>query len=342
MIGAGAVGQFLAARLMQGGHDVVMLARPSQADALNARGMTLQVGAHKSGIAVKAAAGFDDRLLQTPFETVIIAVKSYSTPEAAAALTDIPACGGASILSVQNGVGNEDILAERFGPDRVVAGALTVAVERTDSTSIVATARGGLCIAPLGADPHNWLIAGLSHSLPVRAAADWRALKWSKLCINILGNAVCAALDWLPAQVYDDRAAFAVERAALLETVAVMSALRIKPINLLNFPAEWLIRGARMLPPSMLRAVLRNRVARARGGKLPSLLMDLRAGRARSEVSTLNGAVALHALQLGIRAPANTTLAEVVTGIASGVIAWSDYRGDPQRLVRGVESRTDT
>ncbi|MDQ6780042.1 MAG: ketopantoate reductase family protein, partial [Candidatus Eremiobacteraeota bacterium] len=93
---------------------------------------------------------------------------------------------------------------------------------------------------------------------------------------------------------------------------------------------------------SMLRAVLRNRVARARGGKIPSLLMDLRAGRDHSEVSSLNGAVALHALQHSIRAPANTKLTEVVTGIASGIITWSEYRGDPQRLLRAVEARTDT
>ncbi|MDQ6779977.1 MAG: ketopantoate reductase family protein, partial [Candidatus Eremiobacteraeota bacterium] len=204
IVGAGAVGQFLATRLAQGGHDVVVLARPVQADAINAGGITLHVQAQELVVAVKAAGGIDDPLLLTPFEVVVIAVKSYSTAEVATSLTDIPACNAASILTVQNGVGNEDILAERFGADRVVAGALTVSVERTASTSVVATAEGGLCIAPLGSSPHNWLIAALAmDGLPVRAVSDWRALKWSKLCINILGNAVCAVLDWLPAQVYN-------------------------------------------------------------------------------------------------------------------------------------------
>ena len=44
IVGAGAVGQFLAARLAQGGHEVVVMARPAQADALNALGITLDVG----------------------------------------------------------------------------------------------------------------------------------------------------------------------------------------------------------------------------------------------------------------------------------------------------------
>lgn len=339
IVGAGAVGQFLAARLTQRGHDVVVMGRPAQADALNALGISLEAGGTRSTAQVRAVAGIDDALLRAPFELVIVAVKSYSTAEAAVTIGDIPGCGNASILTVQNGVGNEDLLAERFGADRVVAGALTVAVDRIDSTALVATAKGGLCIAPVGANPHNWMLAALSSAnMPVRAVGDWQSLKWSKLCINILGNAVCAVLDWSPAQVYGDSHAFQAERACLLETIAVMSAQHITPLNLINFPAAWLVRSAQALPAGLLRALLGRRVSSGRGGKLPSLLIDLRARREHSEVVVLNGAVALHAVKNGLSAPANAKLTEVVTGIASGALDWEAWRGKPQALLESIRA----
>ncbi len=213
VIGGGAIGQYMAARLAQGGQEAVIMARSAQADAINANGVALQVNDASFRWPVRATAEASDALLRDPFELVIVAVKAYSTGEAVQTISGIAACSQASILTVQNGLGNEEELAEAFGADRVIAGALTVAVDRVDATTIAATKKGGLCISPVGRSPHNWVIATMSSSgLPLRAVSNWRALKWSKLCINILGNGVCAALDWLPEQVYADSLAFSVER----------------------------------------------------------------------------------------------------------------------------------
>ena len=334
VIGGGAIGQFLAAKLRQGGNEPVIFARPAGAEALNVRGVTLRTGAASTTVPVRATADASDPILAEPFELAIVAVKAYSTPEAIDTLRKIPACGQASILTVQNGLGNEEELEEAFGRDRIVAGALTVAVDRVDETSIAATRRGGLSLAPVGATPHNWMLLVWERTgLAVRAASDWRALKWSKLCINILGNGVCAALDWTPAEVYKDPVAFSVERACLLETISVMDRLRLIPVNLIGFPVGLLILAARSMPAGLLRAVMANRVARGRGAKLPSLLLDLRAGRHVTEVGALNGAVALNAVRNGCQAPSNSKISSVVSGIAAGQIPWSDYRGSPAKLV---------
>jgi 2-dehydropantoate 2-reductase len=334
IIGGGAIGQYLAVRLVQAQHETVILARDAQAQALNAQGISLHVGEKTATFQVRATAESHDSILKEPFELVIVAVKAYNTVEAAQTIGGISSCAGALLLTVQNGIGNEETLAEIFGADRIVAGALTVAVDRLDATSIAATAKGGLCIAPLAKNPHNWLIAAMSAcGMPVRAVASWQALKWSKLCINILGNGVCAALDWEPSRVYTDRTAFAAERACLLEAVAVMSKVGLVPLNLINFPAALLVRSAQTLPAPVLRVVLANRVARGRGGKLPSLLMDLRAHRPQNEVTALNGAIALHALKSGLRAPANSRVAEIVSGVAAGTLNWDDYRGQPDKLL---------
>ena len=329
----------MAARLRIGGHEAVLLGRPDSVAALRADGITLKVGDDEWPVSVGAASDPTDALVREPFELAIVAVKSYSTGEAIASLKAAPGCRESTILTVQNGLGNEEALADAFGADRIAAGALTTAVERTGAATVTAAAKGGLSFAPVGSAPHNWLIAAMENTgLPVRAAGDWRGLKWSKLCINLLANGVCAALDWTPAQVYADKSAFDVERASLIEAVSVMRHLGIAPVGLVDFPVPVLVAAIRSLSATLLRAVLSRRVVTARGEKLPSLLLDLRAGKKKTEVDDLNGAVAARAREAGLRAPANAAVARIVAGIASGAIDWEMFRGKPQALASASAS----
>ena len=333
IVGAGAVGRYLAARLRLGGHDVVLYGRPAAASALRADGVTLRIGTDEWPVSVGAVSDPSDEVLREPFELAIIAVKSYSTGEAIDTLRAVAGARESTVLTVQNGLGNEERLAEAFGADRIAAGALTTAVERDGASCVVAVPKGGLSFAPVGAAPHNWLIAAMEGTgLETRAAGDWRALKWSKLCINLLANGVCAALDWTPTQVYADAAAFGIERASLAEAVAIMRGLKIEPIGLVGFPVPMLVAAIRTLSATLLRAVLARRVVTARGDKLPSLLMDLRAGAAKTEVDDLNGAVAARALRAGMTAPVNATIARVVSGVAAKTVDWDLFRGKPQAL----------
>ncbi|HZV79812.1 MAG TPA: 2-dehydropantoate 2-reductase [Candidatus Binatus sp.] len=337
IVGAGAVGRYLAARLQFAGHDAVLFARPQALSSL-ADGYRVDADATSRHVVVPAAVTADDAALRAPFELVIVAVKSYSTGEAIETIRNIPSCGSATLLTVQNGLGNEERLADAFGADRIVAGALTTAVDRTADGAIIASRKGGLAIAPVGASPHNWLIAALTLThMDVNAVDDWRALKWSKLLINIQANAVCAVLDWTPEQLYRDRLAFSIERRCTREAIAVMDALRIRAIALPGFPVNLLAVAARTLSETMLRVVLASRVARARGGKLPSLLIDARAHSTHTEVDSLNGAVGERARAHDIGAPANAAVTRLLDGIVAGTIPWDDFRGKPAALASAID-----
>ena len=338
IVGAGAIGQYVAACLKLAGHDAVLWARP-QAAAKLAPGYVLRVAGKEQRVVVPLAASADHAALRDPFELAIIAVKAYSTAEAIEAIRAIPACDAAVVLTVQNGLGNEELCEAAFGKDRVVAGALTTAVEKLPEGGVVASPRGGLTIAPLGPSAHNWLIAGLEITpIKLDVTSDWRALKWSKLFLNILGNAVCGVLDWEPARVYADRSAFSVERRCLLEAIATMDALGLEPINLIDLPVRLMVRAARILPPSVLRVMLAGRVTRARGGKLPSLLVATRTKQTRLEVDVLNGAVAVRAAQCDVPAPANATVTRVLKGIISGAVDWDEFRGKPAALIAAIDA----
>ena len=336
VVGAGAVGRYLAAQLKLAGHDAVLFARPGVAEEL-ANGYALRIGDREQRVVVPVAATSADVEVREPFELAVTAVKAFSTPGAIESIRAIQACDQAAILVVQNGVGNEELCAAAFGVDRVVAGALTTAVEKT-ATDIAASNKGGLSIAPLGM-PHNWLLAALEYTpIKVAAAPDWRALKWSKLCINLLGNAVCAILDWEPARVYQDPTSFSIERRCLRETIAVMDALKLEPVDLIDYPVRMLVSAARVLPAAVLRPILAARVAGARGGKLPSLLADTRMHRPQLEVDALNGAVAGHGKAAGVAVPANSNVTRILDAIAAGTIEWNEYRGKPAALAAAIDA----
>jgi 2-dehydropantoate 2-reductase len=337
VVGAGAIGQYLTACLKLAGHDAVLWAKPAAAAAL-ASGFTMRVKDAEQRVIAPVAATPDDAALRDSFELAVIAVKSFSTAGAIAAIEAIPACRDCVVLTIQNGLGNEELCATAFGEERVIAGALTTAVEKLPAGGIVAARRGGLTIAPLGSSAQNWLVAGLEMT-PIRldVTNDWRALKWSKLLLNILGNAVCGILDWEPAKVYADTTAFAIERRCLNEAIATMTALGLKPVNLIDAPVALLVRAVRMLPAPVLRVVLAGQVQRGRAGKLPSLLLAARAKRTPVEVDALNGAVAVRAARAGVPAPANAAVTRILNGILAGSIDWDEFRGKPAALAAAID-----
>ncbi|MBV8223515.1 MAG: NAD(P)-binding protein, partial [Candidatus Eremiobacteraeota bacterium] len=160
IVGAGAVGRYVAARLKLAGHDPVLLARSPAPGGL-APEYALRMRGIARWVKVPVAVLGDDPWLRDPFELTALAVKAYSTASAIESVRAIAACAGSTVLTLQNGLGNEEQCAAAFGDDRVVAGALTTAVDKA-SDGITASDRGGLSIAPLGTLPHNWLIAALA------------------------------------------------------------------------------------------------------------------------------------------------------------------------------------
>jgi 2-dehydropantoate 2-reductase len=175
--------------------------------------------------------------------------------------------------------------------------------------------------------------------LPVTAAADYRALKWSKLALNVVANASCAILNVLPERLVHFGDAFELELRQIREVRAVMRALGIAPIDLPRYPVRAL-QSIASLPAPIARAILANRIAGARGRKPPSLLLDLRAMRNRTEVDFLNGAVARAARTAGVKAPVNTVFARIVSDIAHMPQLWAKYRERPDALVAEVEAET--
>src|ERR1700751_2412423 len=117
--GAGGVGGYFGARLTQAGAEVHFLARGAHLRALREHG--LRVRSVKGDFEVQAPAT-DDPADVGPCDFVLFSVKTFDTDAAAARLG--PLVGdGTAVVSLQNGVENEEKLARAVGEDHVMGGA---------------------------------------------------------------------------------------------------------------------------------------------------------------------------------------------------------------------------
>src|SRR5579872_1161728 len=276
-----------------------------------------------------------------PFDAdvAIVATKAYDTDDAIATLrAAIPYPQKCVFLTPQNGVGNEEKLAATFGKDNVVSAALTVPVDRDRDGKASATHDGGFALAPVGASAYNWLVATFaSTGLNVKVVEDWRALKWSKLALNVVANASCAILNVLPNRLVHFERIFALEIRMIREVRAVMQAMNVTPIDLPRYPVKAFFAVA-SLPTPVARGVMAARVAGGRGTKPPSLLLDLRRGKPQTEVDVLNGAVAAAGHEYRVPTPVNAVYARVLNDIAHMPQLWAKYRERPEALVAEVEA----
>jgi 2-dehydropantoate 2-reductase len=118
VVGAGGVGGYFGARLALAGAEVGLVARGEHLAAIRERG--LQVRRDEGDFTVRVAASDDPEEIG-PCDAVLFCVKSYDTDAAAALLEPLlkPETG---VISLQNGVDNEEKIAARIGPGRVLGG----------------------------------------------------------------------------------------------------------------------------------------------------------------------------------------------------------------------------
>lgn len=338
--GAGAVGSLLAAYLAEshpaGGDPVAVaiVSRRAHVASVRTWGLIIESAAGRLiSKAVDSVTSLDD--LDAPPDIVVLTVKAYQVPEALALLAGVLAHPEVAVVVLQNGIGSEETVAGVIGGDRTVSGAVTISVELERPGFVRRhTEGGGVALAPVGAAAPVARIAALfqTPALPVRVYPDAAQMKWSKLLLNILANASSAILDLPPAAIARDPRLFGLERTAFREAVRVMRALGLRPVPLPGYPVPLLVRV--MAAPAFAgRMVLRRALGRGRGDKMPSLWHDLERGRAQNEVTVLNGAVAREGERLGVPAPVNRTLTDVLLALAEGRGDRETYRHKPDLLL---------
>ncbi len=296
VVGAGAVGGYFGGRLAKAGNDVHFIARGAHLTAMSGHGLRVRSVRGDFAIPSDQLVVTDDPRDVGPCDFVLFTVKSFDTLEAAGSLS--PLLGSHSaVISFQNGVGNEELIAAKIGAEHVVGGVALI-FARIEKPGVIRDSGGParLVVGELDGRPHERLdrfqvacaAAGIES---VVAPNIWTAL-WTKFAF-ICAQAGLTAATRLPlGAIRDSQPAWDLFRRVVEETYEVGRALHIA------------------LPETLVDDQM------TLAGSLPaegrsSLYDDLAAGR-RIELEALLGDLVRKADTVGLSVPAARTLYAVL------------------------------
>jgi len=335
VIGAGAIGGFIGGKLAAH-HNVTVFDRAQLVDAVRARGLRIIEPENETTVTnLHAFTSLEEVFSQTArFDLAIVCVKSFDTVTAIQTLRPY-ADRIERILTPQNGVSNEDLLGMAFGPSKIISGTVLnpIAVPEIGVVRLEKAGRG-IGLAPLEGSIEPFVEVLHGTQLPIRTYDDYRAMKWSKLIVNLIGNATSAILDMMPRETFAEPRVFKIEVAMLREALAVMRAQSIETVNLPGSPVRLLALGIRFAPRSILYRILRPMVSGGRGDKPPSLLVDMRSGRTQAEIDELNGAIVKAGKTSGVKTPVNAALVGMVHDLLEKKADRAEWRRNIDQLVK--------
>jgi 2-dehydropantoate 2-reductase len=306
-LGAGALGCTIGGTLAAAGSQVTLIARSREhVDAVNAKGLVLRDAEGDDRI-VRVAAVTDARGLP-PADLVIVLVKSFHTEAAIESYRQ--AVGDHTIvMSLQNGLGHEEVLGKAVGRARLLAGKTYVGGVFLAPGVVRAGVAGKLTLI---GEPDAAIGGGISARVQRVAAEFERAgLKtivsdnitgtiWDKLLVNTATGALSGITGLAYGPLYSVPELEATAVAAVAEAMAVA---RAKGVTLsIKEPVDaWRLAGAGLgaeFKASMLQSLERGSV---------------------TEVEYINGAVVREGERLGVPTPINRTLLACIKGIEKGL-----------------------
>jgi 2-dehydropantoate 2-reductase len=286
VMGAGAVGCYYGAMLARAGHEVVLIGRPSHVEAVRANGLRLETQAFDAHVRLDAST---EASAVRGAGLVLFCVKSTDT-ESAAALIEPHLSPGALVLTLQNGVDNDERVRSVLTSNDVAAAVVYVATEMAGPGHVKHHGRGELVIAPSRTSEQvaqHFAAAGV----PTQISDNVRGALWAKLVLNCAYNALSAITQLPYGELVKGQGVADVIRDVVAECLAVAKAEGV----VIPGDTDAAVRGIAQSMPS----------------QCSSTAQDLARGKP-SEIDHLNGLVVRRGEVLGVPTPANRVLLVLV------------------------------
>ena len=301
VIGAGAMGSLFGAYLAKAGEAVTVVdIWQEHVAAIRSQGLILSEPAGAEVVRLDATLGTGGL---DPVDLVILFVKSAATQAAATDAVALLRLGG-RVLTLQNGLGNAEAIAEIVGAERVLAGTTAQGATLLGPGRVRHGGSGETHIGRLSgeADAFCHEVAALltNAGLPTVVEPDVRSLIWGKLIINTGINALTALLRLRNGQLAD------LAETRQLLALAVEEAVKVARAAGVQLPYE-----------KPLEKVLA--VAVATGQNQSSMLQDVLRG-SPTEIAVINGAIVREGERLGVATPVNRTLTLLVQALEKNLL----------------------
>jgi len=295
ILGTGALATLFAARLTSSGHCITMLGTwPEGLSALRQNGARLvEADGHERTFPVRV---IDDPGQARGAKSAIVLVKSWQTERAASQLKECLADDGLA-LTLQNGIGNREVLAESLGARRVALGTITIGATLLGPGLVRVGGEGKISMeAHPAIDPVKEALA--SAGFQVETVSDAGSIVWGKLIINAAVNPLTALLKVANGELLERPAARRLLRLLAEEAASVASAEGV------TLP----FRDAAAMVEDVVHRTADNR---------SSMLQDVQRG-APTEIDAICGAVVHMGERHHIPTPCNYACWQLVQAIRSG------------------------
>jgi len=298
VVGSGAIGCLFAAFLAKSKEEIWLLDKTPEGSAqINEKGISLEGENGSWQIKVRSTSNPEEI---GKADLILICVKSFHTKSTIEKIK--PLLGqDTKILTLQNGIGNVEIIAELTGEDRVIAGVTNEGSTLIDVGKVRHAGGGETIIGTIdGKTPVQMrAIREIFNKvgLECKMSRDIKSLLWSKLIINVGINALSAITRLPNGKLIEYEGTKRILRDAVTEAVRIAKRKRIKLI--FDDPlakVEAVCEGTQSNLSSMLQDVLRKR---------------------RTEVDFINGVIVRLGQELGIDVPTNRFLLDLVKTIES-------------------------
>ncbi|MDP6869193.1 MAG: 2-dehydropantoate 2-reductase [Candidatus Poseidoniaceae archaeon] len=292
VLGAGSIGGLIAAKLVQKGYEVLVHSRGEHGAMLAANGMKIRghweyeinpddwiVSLEEVGL-IPELKGWCD--------LAIITCKSKDTREMSKVASYV--CNG-PVLSLQNGLGNIEIIEAEVGPHKVAGGTTTNAVFKSNTGEITWAGNGDLII---GGRCGKQFIEILD-SLNAEHTEDLNKALWEKVLLNVAINPLAAICG--------------INNGGLLET------------ELLNQAESTMLEAANVariegvdLPDNQMLVDRLHSVIQATASNQCSMLQDIKSGK-ETEIEFLCGEVVKRGEKYGLPTPLNAMLLSQINAL---------------------------
>ncbi|MDD5465328.1 MAG: 2-dehydropantoate 2-reductase [Candidatus Omnitrophica bacterium] len=298
VVGSGAMGSLFAAFLTKSKEEIWLLDKNKEnAAKINASGISVEGVSGSWQAKVKTTAGIEDI---GKADLALICVKAFNTKSAVEQIK--PILGqNTKILTLQNGIGNVEIISEIAGEDKVIAGVTSQGVTLIETGKIRHAGNGETIIGSIdGKTPVELRqIREIFNKvgLETKMSRDIKSLIWSKLIINVGINALAAVTRLPNGRLTEYEGTKRILRDAVTEAARIVKRKRVKLV--FDDPlakVEAVCEGTSDNLSSMLQDVLRKK---------------------RTEIDFINGVIVRLGQEMGISVPTNKLLLDLVKTIES-------------------------
>ncbi len=300
--GCGAIGSIFACLLRRAGNDLTLLGRPQHLTAIASDGLYLDGiwGRHRA-TGFHLATTVDE--LFAPYDLILVAVKSYDTQAVVEAVAPLIAVNGLAV-SLQNGLGNLEILARAFGPERSLgANVLVGAVVAAPGRVTVTVQAAPIILGPLELSDcvvleaiHAWVGRFTAAMIPCETTTRILSYLWAKVFYNAPLNALGALLDVHYGVLGDEPELRNIMDRIINEAFQVAAAKGVE--CLWDTASEY-------------RQFFYDHLVPTTYDHRSSMLQDLQRGR-RTEIDAINGRIWRYGEELQVATPYNEIMTRLI------------------------------